>query len=74
MEAGSIPARAGETFSKADIVARVWVYPRPCGGNRSWLYASQSAKGLSPPVRGKLYDKKSSMLPLGDYFCKIGGY
>ena len=51
--AGSIPARAGETWWATNPVLSMRVYPRPCGGNTRIEALLLPREGLSPPVRGK---------------------
>ena len=50
---GSIPARAGETFSFWRGICRFGVYPRTGGGNFSRYTSAQDWQGLSPHGRGK---------------------
>ncbi len=49
---GSIPAGAGEPSSGMTRLRRSRVYPRGCGGARTWPIRARSSGGLSPRVRG----------------------
>ena len=49
----SIPACAGEAASSASTSGIVRVYPRVCGGSVEYGSRGESARGLSPRVRGK---------------------
>ena len=49
---GSIPAHAGEPFSRASRTRPCWVYPRPRGGTASQIVDLPKPTGLSPPTRG----------------------
>ena len=49
---GSIPARAGEPGSASSPATAAWVYPRACGGTRSFRGLLLGHGGLSPRVRG----------------------
>ena len=51
--AGSIPAWAGETVSRARGKIAQWVYPRVGGGNAEICAADADLGGLSPRGRGK---------------------
>ena len=52
VEAGSIPARAGEPC-RSTLPGTPWrVYPRPCGGASRGRHSLPVSGGLSPPVRG----------------------
>ena len=48
----SIPACAGEPRTKLTAAARLWVYPRVCGGTLAHPRLSLAEQGLSPRVRG----------------------
>ena len=48
----SIPACAGEPIPHVVVTARVWVYPRVCGGTSAGQSAAALSPGLSPRVRG----------------------
>ena len=48
----SIPARAGEPPSAADLKTRSKVYPRACGGTHGGCADVVNVGGLSPRVRG----------------------
>ncbi len=50
----SIPAPAGEPRSCWSGRARMWVYPRACGGTKQAVEAVQGRLGLSPRLRGNL--------------------
>ena len=50
--AGSIPARAGEPWRSARRTAASRVYPRACGGTKTWIICAPLSAGLSPRVRG----------------------
>ena len=50
--AGSIPACAGEPWSRWATSSTGGVYPRVCGGATSTASSSCLARGLSPRVRG----------------------
>ena len=52
VEHGSIPACAGEPFSRSRRSGSTRVYPRVCGGTRSISSAPTYFSGLSPRVRG----------------------
>ena len=49
---GSIPARAGEPSFSECMATRWSLYPRACGGTRSFDGAGDGVKPLSPRVRG----------------------
>ena len=51
---GSIPAHAGEPSVVSVPPALIWVYPRACGGTRTWMLACSAPTGLSPRMRGNL--------------------
>ena len=51
---GSIPACAGEPWSRPRAWAAYTVYPRVCGGTLSTRATPTSSLGLSPRVRGNL--------------------
>ena len=53
LNAGSIPARAGETGGQVPAQCPVAVYPRTGGGNRQWQLGYRRGHGLSPHGRGK---------------------
>ena len=48
----SIPALAGEPFSRTPSPSLIWVYPRACGGTHTPANESQMPMGLSPRLRG----------------------
>ena len=50
--AGSIPARAGEPMSTSIGSTPASVYPRACGGTRTFHLHALPLEGLSPRVRG----------------------
>ena len=50
---GPIPANAGETSNAGRDRYSTWAYPRECGGNLASDAATDSARGLSPRMRGK---------------------
>ena len=50
---GSIPARAGETYSESPSPAPPPVYPRTGGGNQAHCHPPGRQAGLSPHGRGK---------------------
>ena len=50
---GSIPACAGETYSRKHGAGHKQVYPRVCGGNLTSAGSRGCCIGLSPRVRGK---------------------
>ena len=52
----SIPACAGETGNRRSAAPEPPVYPRVCGGNAPPRAIQRVAEGLSPRVRGKLFD------------------
>ncbi len=52
--AGSIPAGAGETRTRAAMLRNQWVHPRGCGGNVVRISRQELETGPSPRVRGKL--------------------
>ena len=49
---GSIPACAGDPPRMQPRSARLWVYPRVCGGSSAPISGSALTNGLSPRVRG----------------------
>ena len=51
---GSIPAHAGEPLRLSGVFQHAWVYPRACGGTSGWVSSRNSARGLSPRMRGNL--------------------
>ena len=51
-ECGSIPAYAGEPRRAALRAARLWVYPRVCGGTWFRHFGERLVYGLSPRMRG----------------------
>ena len=52
VDAGSIPACAGEPRFSGIAVAPFWVYPRVCGGTLRCRPPLGTLRGLSPRVRG----------------------
>ena len=56
LDARSIPACAGEPIFRGAARELIAVYPRVCGGTTDILYLSPLHRGLSPRVRGNLYD------------------
>ena len=52
----SIPACAGEPVTSASISAIWSVYPRVCGGTEARLFSASPVEGLSPRVRGNLWN------------------
>ena len=54
---GSIPACAGEPRQAAGNRADAGVYPRVCGGTRTYGGYADAFQGLSPRVRGNLSDR-----------------
>ena len=69
---GSIPARAGEPCVFDECTDGYRVYPRPCGGTESSIRFETLISGLSPPVRGNLYDCCHGLLPLGSIPARAG--
>ena len=61
---GSIPAPAGEPASGRWPRRRSRVYPRACGGTFSSPRLSSRSRGLSPRLRGNLYDLGDPVLGL----------
>ena len=56
VDAGSIPAHAGEPGHYA-ASSKFWgVYPRACGGTARLRELRLASKGLSPRMRGNLFD------------------
>ena len=53
LQAGTIPARAGETVNLRSQPTAVRDHPRSRGGNARPVYARSSEKGPSPLARGK---------------------
>ena len=53
VQAGSIPARAGETLAVLGQTMQVGVYPRTGGGNFDSAEVLAHVTGLSPHGRGK---------------------
>ena len=51
-EPRSIPACAGEPYSRRRLLSRNWVYPRVCGGTIFFILNPHTVSGLSPRVRG----------------------
>ena len=58
---GSIPAHAGKPPARYSPETFSWVYPRPCGETALAAMAVVSAGGLSPPMRGNLVDRDSTL-------------
>ena len=59
---GSIPACAGEPFMGI-ATSSVWgVYPRVCGGTAEGKITAVISEGLSPRVRGNLYDAEMASM------------
>ena len=54
LDAGSIPACAGEPDSTYPNAIACWVYPRVCGGTGIRCLNAATQSGLSPRVRGNL--------------------
>ena len=52
----SIPACAGEAPAHQSECWGEWVYPRVCGGSIVQQSVTLGDEGLSPRVRGKLYE------------------
>ena len=57
---GSIPACAGEPFTRPSPRPRHRVYPRVCGGTRAVSLAAFVLTGLSPRVRGNPASNRAS--------------
>ena len=53
----SIPAYTGETFALSGMAGLHGVYPRLHGGNRFNLNLARIGGGLSPPTRGKPFQR-----------------
>ena len=53
-QSGSIHARGGEPAPGGAVVAVIGVYPRACGGTKTWGGGQRPIRGLSPRVRGNL--------------------
>ena len=62
---GSIPACAGEPFAPLMRLARLWVYPRVCGGAERLALPGNRTRGLSPRVRGSHQDGFFVVVPGG---------
>ena len=54
LDAGSIPASAGEPSPATALAVWQRVYPRECGGTRERRLGGDLERGLSPRVRGNL--------------------
>ena len=54
VNAGSIPAPAGETLTGMATILEGEVHPRACGGNTDWVTGATNPTGPSPRLRGKL--------------------
>ena len=54
-ECGSIPAGAGESTGKFQVLGCKGVYPRGCGGIFNVRADVSGVEGLSPRVRGNLF-------------------
>ena len=54
----SIPAYAGEPSSSASVVSSLTVYPRVCGGTLLRRPRHGRVRGLSPRMRGNLFDAR----------------
>ena len=52
LDAGSIPAHAGEPPAVPGRLSRWRVYPRPRGGTQAGRFGFAVFRGLSPPTRG----------------------
>ncbi len=61
----SIPACAGEPYSRRAGDNTVAVYPRVCGGTHTYIRELKSSQGLSPRVRGNRYNKVPSQEAIG---------
>ena len=68
----SIPARAGETQSRAGRIWRTAVYPRTGGGNSATVERMYSIAGLSPHGRGKLADAVRPQAAQGSIPARAG--
>ena len=61
---GSIPACAGEARGRGKRGGRNRVYPRVCGGSYRTFGIGRNPVGLSPRVRGKLWQRGKAPPPL----------
>ncbi len=61
VERGSIPAGAGEPWSRLSSPLPGTVYPRGCGGTKDGRTAPKADTGLSPRVRGNLKDSNTGV-------------
>ena len=69
---GSIPARAGEPSSSRLRGLCVWVYPRACGGTALVGSPTDTARGLSPRVRGNRIDVRPDRRGIGSIPARAG--
>ena len=65
IDAGSIPARAGEPSAGSGRRRAGRVYPRVCGGTCTSLVGLLKGMGLSPRVRGNLHGSGAGYRPCG---------
>ena len=65
LKQGSIPACAGEPLLFTVGVDAAKVYPRVCGGTSSRTASSPPSTGLSPRVRGNLFERIPTLLQHG---------
>ena len=69
---GSIPARAGEPRIRWLNLLDWRVYPRPCGGAFRIIFPVCSWSGLSPPVRGSLFNRDLNCTVVGSIPARAG--
>ena len=72
LQAGSIPARAGEPAPAGCCRRGSTVYPRACGGTPCHSIATHLRRGLSPRVRGNLRRFTSRLYHAGSIPARAG--
>ncbi len=69
---GPIPARAGEPLPQRGEIAVRQAYPRPRGGAPHKRPPAPAASGLSPPARGSLTHRRTSIRRIGPIPARAG--
>ena len=71
-DVGSIPAHAGEPFSRSFWSGFRRVYPRACGGTKRLKERSSRKNGLSPRMRGNRNASGVLLHPFGSIPAHAG--
>ena len=68
----SIPASAGEPIAMESLKWSIKVYPRECGGTWDYMRYPGSVMGLSPRVRGNLFEHVMGYPDMGSIPASAG--